>query len=65
MLGLEGKQIILSGWKKSDIFDAIPLGSTALPPSDTLADLCSFVEIAGLKEGLNLTSIFPEELLRQ
>ena len=58
----EGKKIILSGWKKSGIFDAIHLGSTGLPPLDSFADLCPLMEAAGPKEALSLTLLFPEEL---
>ena len=56
----EGEEIILSGWKKSDIYDVIHLGSTGLPPLESFADLCPFMEAAGPKEALSLTSLFRE-----
>ena len=62
MSSAEGKEIIISGWKKSGIFDAIQLGSGGLPPLDPFADLCPLMEVTGPREELSLTSLFPEEL---
>ena len=58
----EGKEIILSGWKKLGIFDAIHLGLTGLPPLDPFADLCPLIQTAGPTEAPSLTSLFQEEL---
>lgn len=55
----EGKEITLSGWKKSGISDVIHLGSTGLPPLESFNDLCPLMEV---KEALCLTLLFPEEL---
>ena len=55
-------EIILSGWKISDIFDTIHLGSTCLLRLDLSSDLCLLMKAAGPTEALSLSSLFPEEL---
>ena len=57
-----GKEITLSGWKKSGIFDAINLGSKNLPPLDPFEDVCPHMEFCEFQESMSLSSMLPEEL---
>ena len=59
----EGKEIVANGWKKADIFNAIKLGWSGLPPLDLFADICLLIESLQLRENLSLSTLFPEELI--
>ena len=57
-----GKEIMVSGWKKSGIFDVINLGSKNLPPLDPFEDVCPLMEFCKFQESMSLSSMLPEEL---
>ena len=59
----EGKEIVANGWKKADIFNAIKLGWSGLPPLDLFTDICLLIESLQLRENLSLSTLFPEELI--
>ena len=61
MSGPEGKEIILSCWKKLGTFDAIHLGSTYLLSLDHFADSCPLMETEPT-ESLSLMLLFLEEI---
>ena len=57
----KGKENILSGWKRSGIFDSIKNGSGSLPPLDPFNDLCPLQQNSVITEFLSFLSLLPVE----
>ena len=58
----EGKEIVANVSKKAGVFDAIKFPSSGLLSLDPFADICPPIESLELRENLNLSTLFPEEL---
>ena len=58
----EGMKVTASGWKKSEIFDAITKGSSELPSLDPFDDICPLMEVIQEQKTISLSSLMPSEL---